>query len=322
MILVRSSKPRHFLTRSMSLWDNGRFDAVADSPLLLFGRMHEDSAIEAGLFHPGDHVLCIASGGCTAIALAAQGVRVTALDINPVQVGYVRHRLAGGPVRRGWADRFLAALRCIAGSLGVSGATLRAFLALSDPAEQLRCWRERIEGRAWHFALRCLLHPRVLRCAYAPGWLRSLPPRFDLVLRHRIERAIARHPNANNPYLRNLLLGERDEPPNNAAARQNTTVVCADAADYLECCPCSAFDGFSLSNILDGASAAYRARLIAAVRRAAHRDSVLVLRSFAEARTAAFAEWAARDRSCLWGSVLVSPVAELDDLEVLSCSID
>jgi hypothetical protein len=57
--------------------------------------------------------------------------------------------------------------------------------------------------------------------------------------------------------------------------------------------------------MLDAAPPAFRERLLAAVRRAAAPGAVLVLRSFWEPDDPAAAEWAARDRSLLWGGIEV-----------------
>jgi hypothetical protein len=57
-----------------------------------------------------------------------------------------------------------------------------------------------------------------------------------------------------------------------------------EAAAYLESVPPRSFDGFALSNILDGVDAAGEARLLAAVERAARPGAVAVLRSFGTRR--------------------------------------
>jgi hypothetical protein len=84
--------------------------------------------------------------------------------------------------------------------------------------------------------------------------------------------------------------------------------VCADAAAYLESCPPASFIGFSLSNILDGTEPAYGERLMAAVRGSAQDGALVVLRSFMEPPPGESTEWAARDRSMLWGRLTVEKV--------------
>ncbi|HXJ82209.1 MAG TPA: DUF3419 family protein, partial [Candidatus Methylomirabilis sp.] len=73
-------------------WRKGRLDDREGPTEILFGRMYEDSAIELGAFRPGARVFCIASAGCTAIALS-QRHEVIAVDINPAQIAYTRRRL-------------------------------------------------------------------------------------------------------------------------------------------------------------------------------------------------------------------------------------
>jgi S-adenosylmethionine:diacylglycerol 3-amino-3-carboxypropyl transferase len=149
-----------------------------------------------------------------------------------------------------------------------------------------------------------------LRAVYAPRLLDFLPKRLGAVMRGRMERCFARHPNRTNPYVRSLLLGELSSDPTPPEAR-DVRLVHADAADFLEKVTPGSFDGFTLSNILDGVDDAYRQRLFAAVKRAAAPGAVAVLRSFGEAHASSPANHAADDRAMLWGSVLVRPAAEL-----------
>ncbi|WP_354644728.1 DUF3419 family protein [Kitasatospora camelliae] len=99
--------------RTGTPWSEGRLLAgPAGRPRILFGRMYEDPAVELAAFPPGSRVLCIASAGDTAAALAAAGHEVTALDLNPAQLAYARARLEGGaPARTGTAERLTGATR-------------------------------------------------------------------------------------------------------------------------------------------------------------------------------------------------------------------
>jgi Protein of unknown function (DUF3419) len=262
--------------------------------------MYEDSTLELTAFAPGSRVFCIASAGCTAFDLAARGDNVTAVDINPAQVEYVRRRIAGGPLGRGAVDRRLDRLRRLEPTLGWRRSVLERFCSLEQPDVQLDFWRRNLDTRRFRFALAAAFSPKWLRRVYASPFVAVLPPRFDRVLRDRLERGLGRHPNSRNPYAAALLLGRpREATP--APLRLET----ADAAEFLERCPPRSFDGLTLSNILDGADDAYGARLWAAVRRAAAPGAVAIIRSFGEPADDAEAERAAGDRSLIWGGIRV-----------------
>jgi Protein of unknown function (DUF3419) len=265
--------------------------------------MYEDSTLELELLPAGARNFCIASAGCTAFALAARGDAVTAVDVNPTQVAYVRARLAGAPHVDGVIDRLLARARRLGWLLGWSPSRREAFCALDDTALQARLWRQHFDTARFRAATVVALSPPLLQRTYAREFVRAVPTNFGMVLRRRLQRGFARHPNRDNPYAGLLLLGA---PP--AVSGRNggrVDVVCADAADYLERSSPESFDGFSLSNVLDGASAAYGARLLRAVDRAASGGAVLILRSIAEPTVGEDAQWAARDRSLIWGSIRV-----------------
>jgi S-adenosylmethionine:diacylglycerol 3-amino-3-carboxypropyl transferase len=290
-------------------WEAGRFDAGRGPKKVLFGRMYEDAAIEAAAFAPGGRIFCIASAGCTALELATRHA-VTAVDINRVQLAYAERRAAGGPMRRGAAERVVAVGRGLMPLFRWNRRTVQAFLALEQPAEQFAFWNQRLNTAAFRWVTDRLLSLAWLKSVYASPFLEVLPPHFGRVLRSRLERCWKTHPNRTNPYARDLLLGERtDRAPRPAGAP--IRFVCADAAAFLEACAPGSFDGFGLSNILDGATASYRQRLFAAVRRAGTADSVVVRRSFAEPQHESASNLAAHDRSILWGIVDVRPLRDL-----------
>ena len=78
-------------------------------------------------------------------------------------------------------------------------------------------------------------------------------------MRTRMERCFASHPNRTNPYARSLLLGELSSDPTPLQAK-DIRLVHADAAGFLENEPPASFDGFTLSNILDGADDSNRSK--------------------------------------------------------------
>ena len=292
-----------------TVWKRGRFDARSGPGKLLFGRMYEDAAIELGVFRPGGRVFCIASAGCTAMALAPHH-EVVAVDINPVQLGYAARRFAGERGERGAAERFLALARSFAPLVGWRRSRLRAFLELEDPGEQIVYWRTYLDTARFRTAFDGLLSLAALRRVYAAPFLDFLPLRFGAVMRRRMERCFGLHANRTNPYARALLLGDLpdDSPPPQA---RDIRLVQADAAAFLEREPAGSFVGFALSNILDGATLQYRSRLGAAVRRAAAEGAQVVMRSFREAPASLGANRAADDRAMLWGIVDAGPAARL-----------
>ena len=296
-------------TVAETAWERGRFDARDGPGKVLFGRMYEDASIELDAFRPGGRVLCIASAGCTAMALAPHH-EVVAVDINPVQLAYAERRFAGDRGARGAAERVMAFGRSFAPLAGWWPSRVRAFLDLEDPAEQSGYWRRYLDTARFRAALDGLLSLTALRAVYASSFLDFLPPRLGSVMRGRMERCFARHPNRANPYARALLLGELSitpPPPETSDIR----LVHADAAAFLEREPAGSFDGFALSNILDGVDAAYSRRLVAAVKRAAAPEAVVVLRSFREPSAALATNRAAEDRAMLWGIVDARPAATL-----------
>ena len=288
-------------------WQNGRFRARAGPRKLLFGCMYEDAEIELGVFEPGGRVFCIASAGCTAMRLAAH-YTVVAVDINPVQLAYVRRRLGGSSVERGSAERILDFARTFAPVAGWNRRTVRAFLDLDNPKQQIPYWRRHLDTRRFRAAFSFLFSRLVLRSVYSAAFLNGLPPNFGTILRARMERCFALHPNRSNPYAQALLLGEMRSAPNGSELPQ-IELRCADAADFLERQPAGSFTGFSLSNILDGTNAAYQQRLIAAVQYAAAPEAMVVLRSFSEPQFCMETNHAAEDRAMIWGVVDVRPVS-------------
>jgi S-adenosylmethionine:diacylglycerol 3-amino-3-carboxypropyl transferase len=281
-------------------WQGGRIDRRAGGPELLFGQMYEDSALELEAFEPGGRIFCIASAGCTSFDLAARGDEVTAVDVNPAQIAYVRRRLAGGALERGRIDRQLDRMRQIAPALGWTRTPLERFCGLDRTGEQLDFWRRRLDTRRLRFALAATFSPMLLRRVYDLPFADVLPARFDRILRRRLERGFGQHPNAGNPFVSALLLGHpRETTPAPLA------VETADAIEFLEACAPGSFDGITLSNILDGADSEYGARLFDAVRRAATPGAVVILRTFREPSDDEEARCAARDRGLIWGGIRI-----------------
>lgn len=296
-------------TTPNTAWQGGRLDSRRGPSKLLFGCMHEDVEIERSVFVRGSRVFCIASAGSTAMALSAEH-EVVAVDINPVQIAYVERRLAGGPVERGSAERFLAFARRFALLAGWTKERVREFLALEQPAEQIAYWRTYLDTRLFRTGFDLFFSATTLSTFYARSLIDSLPTNFGAVMRQRMERCFGRHSNRRNPYAGMLLLGQPVSDPSTVCA-ERIRMATGDAADFLERQAAGSFNAFSLSNILDGANAAYADRLLRAVRHAAASDALVVLRSFREPAFNLGDNHAANDRSMLWGTVGVLGAADL-----------
>ncbi len=279
-------------------WSAGRIlTAQSGGPRLLFGRMYEDPRIELRAFPAAPaRVLCIASAGDMAAALAHAGHEVTAVDVNPRQLAYAASRVThGAPARIGTAEHLTAVGRCAAAALpGWRPAELAAFLELDEPARQVAWWRTRLDGPGLRLLMGAALRPAgPLAALLRPGFRGVVPARFDAVLRQRLAGTVARHPNTDNPLLRLLLVGRVPDPAPVVGVR----FVHTEVAEHLESVIPGSYDAVTLSNVLDGPGGSYARRLRAAVERAVRPGGVAVLRSFRGSGQPT------DDRCPLWGTV-------------------
>lgn len=289
-------------------WTRGRFDARQGPRRLLFGRMYEDAELERAVFAPGGRILCIASSGCMAMALS-QHHAVTAVDINPVQIDYVRERLAGAPMRAGAAERLMQFGRRLLPLVGWQREAIEAFLDLDDPTTQARAFDRDFDTRRFRALVDLGLSFTGLRVVYSDPLLDALPPRFGATMRARLRRCIATHPNRSNEHLRALLTGVAPDLAREAQ-RDAIELVSGEVSEFLLQGPAARYDGFTFSNILDGAPASLRAQLARALRHAARPGARVILRSFADPQNPEQAQAASRDRSVLWGRIEVGMAAE------------
>src|SRR3989442_7716834 len=127
------------------------------------------------------------------MALAARGLAVTAVDINPTQVDYVRARLQGAAPRSGTADWFFAAGRRFLPLMGLRRSLIRQFLELTDPAAQVRFWRAHLDTARFRAALAVAINPLALCTIYSSTFVPVLSKRLDRIIRGRLVHCLARH---------------------------------------------------------------------------------------------------------------------------------
>lgn len=290
------------MTSDRSPWAAGRLKG-GGRETLLFGAMYEDAAIEEEVLRGCSAVFAVAASGDTALTLAAADRHVVAVDINRAQVDYLHRRLRGEPRRQGAVDRLLAAARALAPVAGWTRSRLRRFLDLEDVSVQRRVFDQVLDTVRFRFLVDAALSPTALLRAYRPEFVDFLPGRFGSVVRSRLRLGVSTHPNRTNPYARLLFAGDAPDVPQPPA--DSLDVRHGDAVAYLESQPTTRFDGFTLSNILDGPDATFRARLAHAIRHAATSDALVVVRSLREPVDRESACWAVRDRSMIWGTVAV-----------------
>lgn len=278
-----------------TLWEKGAG--------VLFGQMYEDAEVERRAFPPGSRAFCIASAGCTAIALAAEH-EVTAVDINRAQLEYARQRARGMTAKRGRAEHAMQFGRTLMSVAGWRRPLLESFLRIGDCPTQLEFWHRELNNPMFRMLFDRLVSTGAGMVRMLAPNRAILPPRqFGPIMRRRLEHALAMHANKSNPYAPRQFLGELPRPlhgPVPSIAWEH-----ADAVEFLERSPTGRFTAFSLSNIADGVTPEYFHRLLAAVRHAGTKNAVMVLRTFGEPTDAQGAANAAQDRAMIWGSLYV-----------------
>ena len=137
---------------------------------------------------------------------------------------------------------------------------------------------------------------------------------FAPLIRQRLRVGFQIHPNATNPYMSAVLSGKRiqNEIPKPVHA---LSLIHADAAEYLDSCAPGSFDGFTLSNIVDGTNRLYRQILVDSVKRAGTKDATIVFRNFYKYELHSQNNFNLSDRTLIWDTVFVGKTSEMTTIK-------
>jgi S-adenosylmethionine-diacylglycerol 3-amino-3-carboxypropyl transferase len=236
-----------------------------------FAVVREDPDLEAELvtLTGARAALVVASGGCTALSLAARfpALRVTAFDRSAGQLAHVRAKLAlalagdlaalnvesadpGALNQRGEFEGLFRQLRLFLEELAVSPGELDAFFAGNGDRALVERWTA---SRYWKVAFELFFHDALLTAMFGPDATQhAAPGSYPAYFRGVFERGLARKDAARNPFLQHVLLGRyraADAPAYASLARDPDLEL---VQGSLEDVPAlERFQVVSLSNIFD-----------------------------------------------------------------------
>ncbi len=212
----------------------------ADNPLQ-FAVVREDPRVELEVLArlPRRRLLLIASGGCTALALAPRlpQAEITLLDPNPAQLAHVQDKLrkledlegealrrlfsvgvgvstAGGLSERGNFESLFRGLRRFLHDLvAPREAWVQFFHGRGDPAAFTR---QVFESRYWPVAFELFFSDALLVAMFGPDAVQhAAPGSYPGYFRRRLEDGLTRQDARDNPFLQHIFLGAYAEhsPP-------------------------------------------------------------------------------------------------------------
>jgi S-adenosylmethionine-diacylglycerol 3-amino-3-carboxypropyl transferase len=266
-----------------------------------FAVVREDPDLEARLVEAvaARAVLVVASGGCTALSLAARfpGVRVTAFDISPAQLDHVRDKaraVAAGDLRalnvgdddpagicqRGHFEGLFRVLRAFVEDLVAPRAEIEAFFSPAPPERRAALVEGWTTSRYWPAAFATCFNEPLLHAMFGPAATQhAAPGSYPAYFQRAFERGLARPDAAHNPFLQHVLLGrylDRDAPAYARAARPlDVDLVLGSLSDVPDL---GRFDVVSLSNVFDWSDDATVAAWAGALAAAARPGSAVIVR--------------------------------------------
>jgi S-adenosylmethionine-diacylglycerol 3-amino-3-carboxypropyl transferase len=212
--------------------------------VLKFAVVREDSNVERVLCQRlvVQRVLTVASGGCTALTLAADGLDVTAFDVNSAQLAHVRSKaeaVAAGDLRalnvedadaqglnqRGAFEGLFRLLRSALTEFVIGGRQFEEdFSAVSLPAEAGMKAEDCFGSPYWAAAFTTAFNEDLLHAMFGRAATQhAIPGSYPGYFRTAFERGLRRPDARRNPFLQHVLLGyyrAADAPAYTGAGRR------------------------------------------------------------------------------------------------------
>jgi S-adenosylmethionine-diacylglycerol 3-amino-3-carboxypropyl transferase len=313
-------------------------------PPLKFAVVREDAGLECTLcerFRPAA-VLTVASGGCTALTLAAQfpELQVTAFDFNPSQLAHVENKRRAAAAGRlaalnvedadpqglnqcGAFEGLFRLLRQAITELVLPASELERLLDPGlPPAERQQLRQRLVASPYWPAVFTTAFNDGLLEAMFGPAATQharpgSYPGYFQAVFERGLQAPAA----ARNPFLQHILLGRyrRDDAPAYVRAAGQALAVELVAGTLLEVPRLERFQLYNLSNVFDWSDDGLVAAWADALLAAAPRGSVILIRQLNNQRDLARffapgfrfdqalgAQLLAADRSLFYERVLVA----------------
>ncbi len=274
--------------------------AMQDRPK--FAVVREDARLEALLLDSmGDgpkQALVVASGGCTALELAARpDTRATAFDLNPRQLALIDAKIeavAAGQLarlsvedanpdainQRGEFEGLFRVLRRFIEEFIAPAHAVEAWFADPAPASRratLAAWGA---SPYWSAAFAVAFADPFLHAMFGPeATQHAAPGTYALYFQRAFERGMTNPDGARNPFIQHVFLGrylDADAPPYTRAARR--LEVEKVLGGLLSVPDLERFDLFSLSNVFDWSDDALVTLWIDTLRQRAKDGAAVLLR--------------------------------------------
>lgn len=250
-------------------------EAAQAAPRVKFAIVREDPLTELALVdrYGARRVLCVASGGCTALEIASQrpGVEVVAYDFNPAQLAHIEQKAeaiargdraalnvgapgAEGINDRGDFERLFRIWREAFHQLVAPPSDVARFFDVATSAPEREALRRAwVSSPYWPTLFGMAFHHPLLDVMFGPAATQHAEPgSYPRYFRAVFERGLARLDAPRNPFMQHIFLGffaEGDAHAHLRAAEAPKLVLVRGGIPEIE--DLGSYDLIHLSNIFD-----------------------------------------------------------------------